>query len=107
MVLFSSDNGPEHIHIRSAGHSGVGSPGPFRGRKRSLYEGGIRTPFIVRWPGHVPAGKVNRSSVVSGVDFVPTLAALIVVRLPEDYHSDGENMLDVLLRADRPKRRPL
>ncbi len=107
LILFSSDNGPEDIHIRNAGHSGVGSPGPFRGRKRSLYEGGIRTPFLVRWPGHVPAGKVNRSSVVSGVDFVPTLAALVGVRLPENYQGDGENMLDVLLGADRPRRRPL
>ena len=39
LILFSSDNGPEDIHIGNAGHSGVGSAGPFRGRKRSLYEG--------------------------------------------------------------------
>jgi arylsulfatase A-like enzyme len=43
-VSFSADNGPEDIAVRNAAHSGVGSPGPFRGRKRSLYEGGIRTP---------------------------------------------------------------
>jgi arylsulfatase A-like enzyme len=42
LILFSSDNGPEDIHIRNASHSAFGSPGPFRGRKRSLYEGGIR-----------------------------------------------------------------
>jgi len=107
LILFSSDNGPEDIHIRNAGHSGVGSPGPFRGRKRSLYEGGIRMPFIVRWPTRVPAGKVNRTSVVSGVDFLPTLAAAAGVPLPKDYQGDGENMLDVLLGSDRARRRPL
>ena len=37
--------------------AGMGSPGPFRGRKRSLYDGGVRTSCIVRWPGHVPAGR--------------------------------------------------
>ncbi|HUR57444.1 MAG TPA: sulfatase-like hydrolase/transferase, partial [Opitutaceae bacterium] len=54
-IFFSSDNGPEEIQVLNAGHSGVGSPGPFRGRKRSLYEGGVREPFIVRFPGRVPA----------------------------------------------------
>ena len=56
LVVFSSDNGPEDIHINNAGHSGVGSPGPFRGRKRSLYEGGVRLPHIARLPGRIPAG---------------------------------------------------
>ena len=72
LILFSSDNGPEDIHIRNAGHSGVGSAGPFRGRKRSLYEGGVRVPFIVRWPGHVPAGEIDDTSVVAGCDLLPT-----------------------------------
>lgn len=107
IVLFSSDNGPEDIHIRNASHSGVGSPGPFRGRKRSIYEGGIRVPFIVRWPGHVPAGRVNDSSVVAAVDFLPTFCALSGARVPADYKTDGENMLDVLLGAERDRTRPL
>jgi arylsulfatase A-like enzyme len=73
LILFSSDNGPEDIHIRNAGHSGVGSAGPFRGRKRSLYEGGVRVPGIIRWPGKVPAGRVDDQSVLSGVDWLPRL----------------------------------
>ena len=51
LILFSSDNGPEDIHIRNAGHSGVGSAGPFRGRKRSLYEGGFACRASCAGPG--------------------------------------------------------
>jgi arylsulfatase A-like enzyme len=76
LVIFTSDNGPEIIQQKSTGHSGVGSAGPFRGVKRSLYEGGVRMPLIVRWPGRVPEGGVDRDSVVSIVDFLPTLCAL-------------------------------
>lgn len=91
IVIFSSDNGPEDAAIGNAGHSGVGSPGPFRGRKRSLYEGGVRVPFIVRWPGHTPAGKVDNQSVLSGVDLLPTLCSFAGVKLPADLQGDGVN----------------
>lgn len=91
ILIFSSDNGPEDAAIGNAGHSGVGSPGPFRGRKRSLYEGGVRVPFIVRWPGHTPAGKVDNQSVLSGVDLLPTLCLFAGVKLPADLQGDGVN----------------
>jgi len=107
IVLFSSDNGPEDIHIRNASHSGIGSPGPFRGRKRSLYEGGVRMPFIVRWPGRVPAGRVDTTSVLTAVDFLPTLCALAGVALPEGYVPDGEDVSDILLGKSRPRRKPI
>ncbi len=105
--MFSSDNGPEDIHIRNASHSAFGSPGPFRGRKRSLYEGGIRVPFIVRWPGRVPAGRVETRSVLSGVDLLPTL--LKIAGLPQDdaLGLDGEDVSDILFGASRPRRKPL
>lgn len=84
IVIFSSDNGPEDIEIGNASWSGLGSAGPLRGRKRSLYEGGIRVPFIIRWPaGGIPAGKINRKSVVSGADLLPTLCALTQVDVPD------------------------
>lgn len=76
LVVFSSDNGPEDIHVLDSTHSGVGSNGPFRGRKRSLYEGGVRVPLIVRQPGRVPAGRVDNNSIVCGVDFLPTFCDL-------------------------------
>ncbi|MFN7933355.1 MAG: sulfatase-like hydrolase/transferase [Bryobacteraceae bacterium] len=106
IVLFSSDNGPEEIFISNAGHSGVGSPGPFRGRKRSLYEGGLRVPFLVRWPGHVPAGRVD-GSVISAVDFLPTIAKLTGVAVPSDAKGDGEDRSAVLLGATAPRTKPV
>jgi len=107
VVFFSSDNGPEEIFIANAGHSGVGSPGPFRGRKRSLYEGGVRLPFIVRWPGRIPAGQIDNASVVGGVDFFPTVCHLAGVPFPADVRSDGEDASDLLLGASRPRANPL
>jgi arylsulfatase A-like enzyme len=107
LVIFSSDNGPEDIHITNAGHSGVGSAGPFRGRKRSLYEGGVRTPFIVRWPGRVPAGRIDTGSVLSGVDLLPTVCKLVGIEPPTGHALDGEDVSDVLLGRSRPRRTPL
>ncbi|WP_406697631.1 sulfatase-like hydrolase/transferase [Singulisphaera sp. Ch08] len=105
IVIFTSDNGPEAIEIANASHSGVGSPGPFRGRKRSLYEGGVRLPFIVRGPG-VPAGAVN-DAIVAGVDILPTLAAISGATVPESLALDGEDRASVL-RGKAPERtRPL
>jgi len=84
IVIFSSDNGPEDIEIGNAAWSGIGSAGPLRGRKRSLYEGGTRVPFIVRWPkSGAPAGQVNQETVVSGADLLPTLCELAGVALPD------------------------
>jgi N-acetylgalactosamine-6-sulfatase len=95
MVIFSSDNGPEDIEIGNASWSGVGSAGPLRGRKRSLYEGGIRLPFIVRWQGKTPAGQINNHSVISGTDLLPTLTAAAGITLHEEVQSvlRGENVL--------------
>ena len=107
VVFLSSDNGPEDIHILNASHSGVGSTGPFRGRKRSLYEGGVRMPFIVRWPKHIRAGHVDSTSVVSGVDFLPTVAALTNTPVPASAKPDGEDRSPVLLNGPRPRTKPL
>ena len=107
LIIFSSDNGPEDIHIRNAGHSGVGSAGPFRGRKRSLYEGGVRVPFIVRWPGKVPAGRIENNAIVAGVDFLPTVCNLTGAKLPDDIKPDGEDVSDILKGASRARTNPL
>ncbi len=94
VVIFSSDNGPEDIDIGNATWSAYGSAGPLRGRKRSLYDGGIRVPFLVRWPAGTPAGKVNDRTIISGVDLLPTLCDLAGVSLPEEVRKTmrGESM---------------
>lgn len=66
LVLVASDNG--------AWASSISPNGPLRGQKDELWEGGIRVPLVVRWPGNVPAASVN-DSVTSGLDLIPTLAA--------------------------------
>jgi arylsulfatase A-like enzyme len=90
LLIFASDNGalPTLNGERNAG---------LRGSKLSLYEGGTRLPFIVRWPGHVPAGNVDKTSVIHAVDMFPTLAAIAGAGTPKAYQSDGLDLSSVLL----------
>jgi arylsulfatase A-like enzyme len=92
LVVFSSDNGPAPIWGIDTAHSGTGSVGPLRGCKASLYEGGIRVPFIVRWPGHSPKGKVDDKTIISAVDLLPTFCSLAGVKLNQDLKTDGQDM---------------
>lgn len=87
LIIFSSDNGPHE----EGGHkvNFFDSNGEKRGLKRDLYEGGVRVPMIVWWPGKVPAGKTNRS-ISAFQDFLPTVAELIGVDCPP---ADGVSML--------------
>lgn len=98
LVLFSSDNGPH----REGGFDPAfnDSSGPLRGIKRDLYEGGIRVPFIARWPGRVPAGRVS-GQVTAFWDFLPTVAELAGVANPPAC--DGISIAPTLL--GRPPRR--
>lgn len=102
VVIFASDNGPapSFQHARTGG---------LRGMKLSLYEGGIREPFIVRWPGHVPAGRVDKSSVLASVDLMPTLCKLAGVDLPSDTARaiDGEDLHAALLGKTTARTKPL
>src|SRR5690606_29692016 len=78
-VVFATDNGPD----REGGYNPefVNSNGPPRGIKRDLYDGGIRTPAIVRWTGTVKPGQVN-DQVWAFEDFLPTAAELAGVKAP-------------------------
>jgi arylsulfatase A-like enzyme len=89
ILVFSSDNGPLPT-FRGQRAAGM------RGSKISLYEGGIRMPLIVRWPGHVPAGRVDESSLMNGVDLLPTFCKLAGAVLPGE-RLDGEDMSECFL----------
>jgi arylsulfatase A-like enzyme len=98
LILLTSDNGPTDWprYYKNGGEPPC-SAGDLRGRKWSLYEGGIRVPFIAVWPGHIPVGKVNTESVMSVVDLLPTVAGLTNTKLPAYYKSDGVDEREVLL----------
>jgi arylsulfatase A len=89
IVLFTSDNGSVH----------TGSNQPLRGKKSFTYEGGVRVPFVVRWPGSVPAGSISRYPG-SFADVLPTLASLLGAALPTDRRLDGIDLSPVLLEPD-------
>jgi arylsulfatase A-like enzyme len=95
IVIFQSDHG--HSREERA-HFGGGSAGPYRGAKFSLFEGGIRVPSIISWPGTLPEGEI-RSQMVHGTDWLPTLAELTGVSLAGDEF-DGRSIAEVI-RADQ------
>jgi arylsulfatase A-like enzyme len=101
IVFVTSDNGPHS----EGGHDAAffDSNGPLRGIKRDLYEGGIREPLIVRWPGHVAAGAVSDQVGYFG-DFLPTAAEIAGV--PPPGHLDGVSLLPTILghpEAQKPR----
>lgn len=95
LVIFASDNGAASPSRRG---EGGGSNAPYRDFKRSLFEGGIRVPGIVAWPGTLPAG-VLRDEPAIGTDVLPTVAEAIGAPLPEDRVIDGRSWLGT---AERP-----
>ena len=98
LILLTSDNGPtDWPYYYKDGGEPPCSAGNLRGRKWSLYEGGIRVPFIAYWPGRIPANKVNSTSVMSVVDFVPTICSLTNTTVPNSYFSDGFDRSKILL----------
>lgn len=107
-IFFTSDNGPEDYHVGNAANAGMGYPGITRGRKRSLYEGGTRVAAICKWPGHVEAGRIDTTSIVSGVDFFPTICAITGATAPRTHSLDGEDISDTLFkRISRPRQKPI
>jgi arylsulfatase A len=101
LVMFTSDNGPAitnwHPH---------GSSGPLREKKGSMYEGGIRVPGIIRWPGHAEPGTVC-DEPVSGVDLLPTLCQIAGAAVPDDRAIDGASFLPIFDGQPIERRTPL
>ena len=90
IVVFTSDNGPD------PNWPWQGSSGPWRGYYFTHMEGSLRTPFIVRWPGRVPAGRVS-NEIVHEVDTFTTLAKIAGAAVPQDRAIDGVDQTDFLL----------
>lgn len=121
LILFLSDNGASTENVDRFGFNDPGAPigsretntsyrepwaavsnTPFRDYKRSLYEGGIRTALVARWPGHIPAGRIN-PAVAHVTDLVAT--ALGAAGLAEAPEIEGRNLMPVLAGRDRAGRR--
>ncbi|MCI0701601.1 MAG: arylsulfatase, partial [Planctomycetia bacterium] len=112
LVIFTSDNGgvmdDGYIDGTADDKSGHKCNGALRGFKGGLYEGGHRIPFIARWPGHIPVGKVSNELICS-VDLLHTFAAVVDKPLPKDAGPDSFNVLPALLdpKPEKPCRESL
>jgi arylsulfatase A-like enzyme len=84
IVIFASDNGPEFVRPWD------GWAGPWRGQYFTAWEGGMRVPFMIRWPGKVQAGRVS-DEIMHAVDLFPTLAAIAGASVPTDRPIDGKD----------------
>ena len=88
LVLFTSDNGPPKNTL-------FASPGPLRGHKGTTFEGGMREPTVVRWPGKIPAGAQN-DELMTAMDLLPTFAKLAGATVPADRVIDGKDIWPTL-----------
>jgi arylsulfatase A-like enzyme len=96
MVVFTSDNGPWLSYGDHAGSAGI-----YREGKGTMFEGGVREPTVIRWPGRVPAG-TTCDEFASTIDIVPTFAQLIDATLPE-HKIDGHDIAPLLFGQDGAK----
>ena len=87
VVIFTSDNGPDPQFRQQ------GSSGPWRGSYYTPLEGSLRVPFLMRWPGKIPAGSVS-NEIVHQMDVFPTIARILGKEVPKDRAIDGVDQLD-------------
>jgi arylsulfatase A-like enzyme len=98
IVIFASDNGPEFVRAWD------GWAGPWKGQYFTAWEGGIRVPFMIRWPGKVPAGRVS-DEIVHAIDLFPTLANFAGASVPRDRPIDGADQSGFFLgKSDKSAR---
>ena len=102
-VMFTSDNGPEGDGLKGRTR---GSTGGLRGRKRHSWEGGIRVPGIVRWPGHVQPGTESDQPVI-GTDIFTTICDIVGIPLPTDRTIDGASMLPMFQKKPIERDEPM
>lgn len=122
LVVFSTDNGPEwegsakdklHKGNEENGVAGlgkyysVGETGGLKGQKRSLFAGGIRVPFVAKWPKVIPSGVEDKKSVVTAVDLLPTFFEAAGIAMPKDYQPDGESMMSAFKGKGLERSKPI
>jgi arylsulfatase A-like enzyme len=100
IVIFTSDHGG--LHVPEGPHARITHNTPLRAGKGYLYEGGLRVPLIVRWPGHFPAGRLIDTPVIN-TDWLPTLTEISGARTPRDL--DGVSLASLLVGRGPPKPR--
>lgn len=97
MLWFCSDNGPEN---------GVGSAGPFRARKRSLHEGGLRVPGILVWPAQIPDARTTSFPAVTS-DYYPTILDYLEITVPHQKPIDGLSLRGAIENTDLIREEPI
>jgi arylsulfatase A len=105
-VMFTSDNGPETLNRYRGANRSFGSPGPLRGMKLHMYEGGIRVPGIIRWPGRTRLGSISEEPI-NGTDILPSLCEMAGVEVPTDRPIDGTSFLPILQGGKLKRKVPL
>lgn len=90
LVIFTSDNG-----------AALGTSAPWRGKKGSIFEGGVREPCIMRWPGLIPAG-TTCNQIAGNIDLLPTFAKISGAALPTDRVLDGRDITSLLFQTNAP-----
>ena len=88
LVIFTSDNG-----------AATGSSAPWRGKKGTVFEGGVREPCIMRWPGRIPPG-TTCNQIAGNIDVLPTLVKLVGTELPSDREFDGRDISSLMFNAN-------
>lgn len=105
-VMFTSENGPETLNRYRGANCSFGSPGPLRGMKLQMYEGGVRMPGIIRWPGKTQPGSVCHEPV-NGTDILPSLCEMTGIEVPRDRSIDGTSFLSIFRGKKLNRKIPL
>lgn len=99
ILIFTSDNGPNPSYKNAR-------TGGLRGQKATLYEGGIRMPFLIRWPAKIKAGQINDETVLTSIDLFPTLCSMAGIKAESgEYTLDGLDFSKTLLGTKQNTKR--
>lgn len=100
IVIFTSDNGPAPSFDQQRTNQ-------LHGIKCSLYEGGIRMPFIIKWPKRIKENNIDNKTVLNAVDLLPSLCALMGIKLPKNIYLSGEDMSKTLLGKSKLRKKDI